>query len=301
MSGRASASASGPVLVAGASGYLGRYVVAELARRSIPVRALVRDRGRAQAAGPFGSPALEGLVTKWRVVRAPDPAGLAGVAQGCTRVISALGVTRQRADPWDVDFLSNLRLLREAETCGKDDGTPVFTYVSALGAQSSTAPVLRAKRALEEALTRSRVLGQAVRPTGYFSDAEAFLQMARRGRVWLVGEGSARFNPIHGADLAAFIIDLPRQRGLWSVGGPDALTYRQAGLLAFRALGTRPRFGCVPEPAARAAITAAARVSPRIAGVGQFMVDSLTRDSLGEPTGSHHLAEHFRRRAGAEA
>jgi len=41
-----------------------------------------------------------------------------------------------------------------------------------------------------------------LRPTGYFSDMGALLEMARRGRVWLIGSGDNRVNPIHGADLA---------------------------------------------------------------------------------------------------
>ena len=45
-------------------------------------------------------------------------------------------------------------------------------------------------------------LAQAVRPSGYFSDMGAVLDMARRGRVLLVGDGHNRFNPIHGRDLA---------------------------------------------------------------------------------------------------
>ena len=50
------------VLVAGATGYLGRYVVAELHSRGHLVRAVVRDRDRARREGPWGSPSLDGLV-----------------------------------------------------------------------------------------------------------------------------------------------------------------------------------------------------------------------------------------------
>lgn len=52
------------ILVAGATGYLGRFIVAELHRRGYQVRALVRDLGRAEAPGIYGSPSLTGLVAR---------------------------------------------------------------------------------------------------------------------------------------------------------------------------------------------------------------------------------------------
>ncbi|MFC2284463.1 MAG: NmrA family NAD(P)-binding protein, partial [Corynebacterium matruchotii] len=48
------------ILVAGATGYLGRFIVAELHRRGYQVRALVRDLGRAESPGIYGSPSLTG-------------------------------------------------------------------------------------------------------------------------------------------------------------------------------------------------------------------------------------------------
>ena len=41
------------VLVAGATGYLGRHIVEELRRRGRRVRAAVRDRARAEKEGPW--------------------------------------------------------------------------------------------------------------------------------------------------------------------------------------------------------------------------------------------------------
>lgn len=56
----------GRVLVAGASGYLGRYVVEELLRRGVPVRALVRTAGSpaAQALAAAGAEVVAADATK---------------------------------------------------------------------------------------------------------------------------------------------------------------------------------------------------------------------------------------------
>ena len=86
-------------LVAGATGYLGRYIVAELHRRGHMVRAIVRDRGRAAVEGAYGAPSLDGLVDDWAVGNVTDSVFTQDVAAEVDHVVSALGVTRQKADP----------------------------------------------------------------------------------------------------------------------------------------------------------------------------------------------------------
>jgi uncharacterized protein YbjT (DUF2867 family) len=40
-----------------------------------------------------------------------------------------------------------------------------------------------------------------IRPTGFFSDMFMILDMARRGRVYLLGSGAGKINPIHSRDF----------------------------------------------------------------------------------------------------
>lgn len=54
-------------------------------------------------------------VAEWKIVDYADPNTLRGVCESADRVVSALEVTRQKACPWDIDFLGNLRLLEDAE------------------------------------------------------------------------------------------------------------------------------------------------------------------------------------------
>lgn len=287
---------AGTVLVAGATGYLGRFVVAELARRGRPVRAITRSRPRAEAAGPHGSPSLAGLVTDWVVGEVTDPAFVAGLGDGVDKVISALGVTRQRASPWDVDYRANLSLLREAERAGVDS----FLYVNVLHAESGRSLILRSKAAFAAALSRSRVTPQIVNPSGYFSDISAFLDMARRGVVLIPPADGVRVAPIHGADLARFCVDrIDGGPGAWDVGGPDAFTYREIARLAFAALGRRGRTVRVPAAAVRAAVGVASVLGDRPRELARFFADGLVLDAVGEPFGSHHLSDHFRELAAA--
>ena len=125
------------ILVAGATGYLGRFIVAELHRRGYQVRALVRDLGRAEAPGIYGSPSLTGLVADWRIGDVTNPHVTADLAHGVAGIISALGVTRQKADPWDIDYRTNLAILNSARRHGVNN----FCYVHALGAEHCPARI----------------------------------------------------------------------------------------------------------------------------------------------------------------
>lgn len=279
------------VVVAGATGYVGRHVVETLHERGHRVRALVRSRERAERPGTAGAPALLGLVDEWCIVDYADPASVRNACAGADRVVSALGVTRQKTSPWDIDFLGNLRLLEDAER----HGLTSFLYVNVVHADSGTSLTMRSKFAFSQALRRSRVAPQLVNPSGYFSDVGEFLLMAKRGLGFTLGQGSARINPIHGADLAEFIGDhLFGPAGTWDVGGPDILTYRELEELAFRIAGRRPRILRLGRRTAAAIQWAADRGSGRAGNLARFFLESLTLEAVGTPTGTRRLEPYLR-------
>lgn len=278
------------IVVAGATGYVGRHVVDALHASGQHVRALVRSQERAEAPGPFGAPSLRGLVAEWRIVNYSDPTTLRGVCEGADRVVSALGVTRQKADPWDIDFLGNLRLLEDAER----HGAASFFYVNVLNADSGTSLTMRSKHAFVQALHRSRVADQIVNPSGYFSDVSDFLLMAKKGLGFTIGDGTMQLNPIHGADLADFIIEhLTGPPGSWNVGGPDTLTYRGLEELAFRVAGRREHIVRLGPGVLSPLQWAADRSSPRVSNLTRFFLESLQTDAVGTPTGQRRLESYL--------
>lgn len=296
------------VLVVGASGYLGRHLVSTLHRRGRQVRAVVRDVDRAQAPGAHGAPALDGLVDEWveRDVVADPPDGL--VRAGET-VVSALGVTRQKADPWDVDFAANLALLADAERAPAAE----FSFVHVMHAERSRSQLVRAKRAFVSALRRSPVPSATVNPSGYFSDMEEFLTMARRGVGVSLGDGSVRLNPIHGQDLAEFLVDrlgmtgperperdeLGHRHRAWDVGGPEIFTLREILQLCFAVSGRAERIVEVPQALLRAGLPLL-RPAARAHDLAQFFLDGFSGDGVGERTGTRRLEDHLRAAAGGE-
>lgn len=277
------------VLIAGATGYLGRFLCAEYRQRGFHVTALVRDRRRAEDLD----------ADKLTCAEATNPETLSGAMDGIYLVVSALGITRQ-ADGLsyeEVDFGANLNLLREAERAG----VKRFGYIHVLKAQAMRqVPLVSAKADFVDVLQTSGIASTVIAPSGYFSDMEEFLSMARAGRVWLFGSGAKRINPIHGADLAAAVVDATEAGLGWlDVGGPETFTQAEIAHLAFDALDRPARFTRLPDVLRRAALAVLPWVTPRrIHGPAQFFLTALAEDMVGDTHGTRRLSDHFRYLAG---
>ena len=255
------------------------------------MRAVVRDKARAESSGAWGAPLLADRVDEWVVGDVTDHSLIAGVCDGVDAVISALGVTRQKADPWDIDYRANLNILESARA---HDVTR-FCYVNAIHAESIRSQLTRAKTAFAQALIQSPLAHQVVSPSGYFSDMSAIAQMARRGRVYLL-RPQGRLNPIHGADVAAYCLDKVEsaQEGSYDIGGPEVLSWREVAQYAFEAVGRPAKITVIPPRLADGMVKGIGLIKPRVADTLSFMLWGLTHDCVGEPTGTHSLREFYR-------
>lgn len=272
------------VFIAGATGYLGRFLCAEYRARGWHVTALVRDRRRASDLEP------DRLVE----AEATRPETLSGVMDGADLVVSTLGITRQ-ADGLtyrDVDYGANLNLLREAEAAGV--GRFAYFHVLNAGAMRHV-PLVAAKADFVDALRASALPSTVTAPSGYFSDMGDFLSMARTGRVWLFAPGTHRINPIHGADLAAATAEATEAGTDWlDVGGPESFTHLELARLAAAAVARPARITLLPDWVRRLAVAALPRLTPRrIHGPAQFFLTAMSRDMVGAPFGTRRLQEFF--------
>ena len=97
------------VLIAGATGYLGQYIIQELKKKDFYTIALARDIKKLKEMESFIDKYLEAEVTK--------PATLRNVCENVDYVISSIGITRQKdgLTYMDVDYKANSNLLKEAQ------------------------------------------------------------------------------------------------------------------------------------------------------------------------------------------
>jgi uncharacterized protein YbjT (DUF2867 family) len=286
--------ALGRVLVAGATGYLGRHLVEQLKDDGCWVRALARRPEQSD------SLAIADDVFVGEVTRAES---LRGIADGIDTVFSTIGITRQRDGVGynDVDYAGNLALLREAER----SGVKRFVYVSVLHGRElrTSVELAAAKERFVDALTESAVSSTVIRPTGYFSDMTAFLDLARKGTVYLIGDGRRRMNPIGGSDLArACIRAATSSETDVEVGGPDILSHTEIAQAAFTACEKPARIRHVPLRLALAAGWLASVLTPqRVHGPLQFFLAVMTSDMVAPQTGSERLGDFFAAQAAAGA
>src|SRR6185437_16481110 len=101
------------VLVAGATGYLGRFVAKEFKVRGYWVRVLARNPDKLKTPGPFLEPAIADLVDDVFVGEVTKPETLRGLCDGIKVVFSSIGISRQRdrLSYMDVDYQGNRNLL----------------------------------------------------------------------------------------------------------------------------------------------------------------------------------------------
>jgi uncharacterized protein YbjT (DUF2867 family) len=278
------------IVVAGATGYLGRYLVAEFRRRGWHVRALVRDERRARASGLEADEFFEAEATK--------PAALAGLMIGMDMAVSALGITRQKDGMTyrDVDYQANVNLLEAAEAAG----VKRFGYAHVLGAKlMPDVDLIAAKQAFVDRLEQSSVPGTVIAPTGYFSDMGEFLQMARKGTVYLAGDGEIRINPIDGEDLAVVFADaMEAGKPFVEAGGPEIFSYNQLADTAFAALGKQPRIIHIPFWVTEFVRKTLRLVTPQsVYGPVEFFLSAVRYDGVAPCYGKKTLRDHYARLA----
>lgn len=268
------------ILVAGATGYIGRHVARELVARGHEVVAFARpragvggtddaDRTRSRLAG---AEVRFGDVTDVESVRR---AGFGG--ERFDAVVSCLATrTGGIRDAWRIEHDAQSNLLAAAE----EAGVRHFVLLSAICVQKPRLEFQRAKLAFEGRLERSGLDHSIVRPTAFFKSLAGQVEAVRRGRAFvMLGDGEAtRTKPIAETDLARFMADCledPDKRNrILPIGGPGpALTPREQGALLFGAFGRRPRYRRVPVAVFDAIVGvlgAAARVVPRWADKAEY-------------------------------
>ena len=204
------------ILLAGSTGYLGVYIAKELQQRSCFLRAIARNPEKLEKNDIKANEILKAELT--------DPDSIKECCKGIDIVISTVGITKQKdgLTYMDVDYQANVNLLNEAQK----SGVQKFIYVSVLnGEKLRHLKICDAKELFVKQLKKSGIEYCIIRPNGFFSDMSEFFNMAKKGRIYLFGNGELRANPIHGEDLAVVCgdaIDTPDKE--IEIGGPETLT-----------------------------------------------------------------------------
>lgn len=281
------------VLVAGATGYLGRYVVEEFKKRGYWVRVLARSPEKLQTEGPYMEPAIDRLYDELFVGEITKPETLQGLCNGIDIVFSSIGITRQRdgVSLMDVDYQGNKNLL----TAAIDSRVRKFVFVSVFKADQ-IADLARARELFAHDLKQSGLDYGIIRPTGYFSDMSEYLKMARSGRIFVLGSGQNKINPIHGRDLARVCVDSAEgTEGQieQNVGGPITYTYDGIGATAFDVLKANKKIVHIPLWLVKFGVKLIRPFSSNGYQVARFFTTVMSRDFVAPKAGSYRLDRYF--------
>lgn len=150
------------VFVAGATGKTGRHIVRQLIDNDVPVKALVRDRDRAQSILPAAAEMIVGDVLK--------PATFQSALADCNVLICATGASPSLdpTGPYQVDYQGTKNLVDAA----KAQGVEHFILVSSLCVSKFFHPlnlfwlILYWKQQAEKYIQQSGIPYTIVRPGG---------------------------------------------------------------------------------------------------------------------------------------
>jgi uncharacterized protein YbjT (DUF2867 family) len=232
-----------PILVAGATGFVGGEVAFLLQQRGQRTRGLVRDgmmHPKALHLQDAGIQVVNGDLTL--------PESLAAACQGVDTVVST--VTSMPSGANDglrrVDHEGTLALIAAAERAG----VKRFVYVSYSGNVREDSPLETAKRDCENRLLHGEMQAIILRPS-YFM--EVWLSPAlgfdpRNGSARIYGSGEAKVSYISALDVAEFAV-AAATRGYRELGGPDDLSQLEVVRIFEQALGKKTKLDFLPAEA----------------------------------------------------
>jgi nucleoside-diphosphate-sugar epimerase len=255
------------VAVTGATGFVGSHLAEALLAAGHQLACLVRDPARAAALRQAGVALVHGGLE--------DEAALGRLVEGADLVHHVAGVLagRSAGELERVNRAGTFALARLARAAG----VRRFVYVSSLAVSGPTVPGRpleeadrdqpvtpygRSKQAGEQAVRASGVAFTIVRPPAVYGPRDRELlrvfQMARRGVVPLLGDGSQELSFVHAADLAGALIaagESAKTEGrTYHAAHPETVTQRAFVQAVGAALGRPVRTVPLPHAVVRGAL-----------------------------------------------
>lgn len=245
----------GLVVIVGGSGFVGRYLVQELARTRTRMRIVVRTPEAAAFLKPLG--ALGQIQIVGGNVR--DGPGLARAFEGATAGVNLVGILaesgQQKFAAVQAEGAGNVARAAAAA------GVAAFVQVSAIGADAaSSARYAKTKAAGEAAVRTALPHATIVRPSIVFGPEDQFInrfaQLARTLPVVPVVAGATRFQPVYVLDVVKAIVAALSDPGrfggqVFELGGPRAYAFREIIAWILREIRVGKPMIEVPEFAAK--------------------------------------------------
>ncbi len=268
-------------VVYGGSGFVGRNVVRELAKRGWRVRVAVRRPHHAQFLKPAG------VVGQIQLLQANlrNEASVREALTGADAVINCVGILFQDGEQKFQALQTDGA--RRVAAFAAEEGIEDVVHISAIGADPmSDSDYARSKGEGEAAVREASPSARILRPSIVFGQEDQFFNrfaaMAASTPFTplpLIGGGATRFQPVYVDDVAdavAAVLTRPETAGrTYELGGPNIYTFKELLQLMLKEI-RRPRI-LVPIPGFAAPIVG---LSGELAGALPFVDPPITRDQV---------------------
>ncbi|MCH9765335.1 MAG: complex I NDUFA9 subunit family protein [Alphaproteobacteria bacterium] len=217
--------------VFGASGFVGRAIVAKLAKRGWRIRAACRRPDLAGYLQPMGT------VGQIHPVQANlrYPNSIHAAVAGADLVVNAVGIL---APTGKQTFRAiHAKAAGDVARISAEAGVARLVHISAIGASTtSRARYARSKAEGEAAVLQAFPNAIVLRPSIVFGAEDEFFNrfaaMARISPVLpLIGRGRTKFQPVYVGDIGEAVGNIAEGSGeaglVYELGGPEQFTFRQ--------------------------------------------------------------------------
>ncbi|XP_062220723.1 NADH dehydrogenase [ubiquinone] 1 alpha subcomplex subunit 9, mitochondrial-like [Phragmites australis] len=250
--------------VFGATGFLGRYLVQQLAKMGTQV--LVPFRGSEDCHRHLKVMGDLGQIVSMKY-HPRDVDSIKAVMAKSNVVVNLIGREYETRN-YGFEEVNHHMAEQLAMIAKEHGGIMRFIQVSCLGASpSSESRMLRAKAAGEESVLKEFPEATIMRPATIIGTEDRILnRWAQFAKNWgflpLVGGGSTKIQPVYVTDVAAAIVNSLKDDGTsmgktYELGGPEIYTVHELAELMYETIREWPRYVNVPLP------IAAAIASPR--------------------------------------
>lgn len=238
------------ILVTGATGTVGREVVAQLLKAGQKVRAMTRELSKVKLNG--GVEVVQGDFN------APDT--LAGAVSGVERIFSLTFGPQTGVHE------------KHLAQAAKASGVRHIVKLSALGGDDETRNHIRKwHEEGEQAIRETGIALTVLRPTGFMSNALHWRPSIRAQRKVFSNYGDGKLPPVHPRDIAAVAVRALTSDGhegkVYPLTGPEALSISEQVKILADEIGQPLEYVPITDEAARKGM--------EHAGMPSFLIDAL--------------------------
>lgn len=229
------------VTVFGGTGFLGRYIIDELASVGAVIKVVTRHTPSAYFLRLAGSPGQ--IVPVYASYESQTE--IEDVIRGSYAVVNCLGILHDGGKRSNFDHVHTELPKWMAKSCAATN-VERFIHISALGIDKSESSYAITKLLGERAVQEFYPTATILRPSVIFGPEDNFFNMfARLAKILpffpLIGGGKTRFQPVYVLDVAKSVVhalcDIHSSGHIFQLGGPEILTFKEIYQRLFTYIG----------------------------------------------------------------